>query len=142
MDPGGYSMKSARYFWITVLSCLLILSCTNLFGQANATSSLQGTVMDKSQAVLGGAEVTLTDAKGEVRTTKTDGSGVYRFESLPAGGYTVKGTNAGFSAATAKNPQLLVGASTTQKCTLYAAAASATAAATTTTPQLVHTTTH
>jgi hypothetical protein len=128
-------MKSARYFWITVLSCLLILSCTNLFGQATATSSLQGTVTDKSQAVLSGAEVTLTSkATGAVRTAKTDNSGGYKFESLPAGIYDIKVANAGFGGVTAKNVETRVGTSTTQNFTLTPGAVSETVEVTTTAP--------
>src|SRR5258708_35704610 len=112
-------MKSARYFWITVLSCLLILSCTNLFGQATATASIQGTVKDKTQALLSGADVTITNtATGAVRTAKSDNTGVYKFESLPAGLYDLKVANTGFAGATAKNVELQVGATTTQNFTL------------------------
>src|SRR5260370_11461660 len=128
-------MKSARYFWITVLSCLLILSCTNLFGQATATASLQGTIVDKSQAVLSGAEVTLTSkATGAVRTAKTNDLGAYRFDSLSAGIYDVKVANAGFGGATAKNVELQVGATTTQNFTLNPGAVSETVEVTTTAP--------
>ncbi len=128
-------MKSARYFWITVLSCLLILSCNNLFGQATATSSLQGTVVDKSQAVLSGAEVTLTNkANGAVRTTKTDNTGGYKFESLPAGIYDIKVANAGFGGVTAKDVETRVGTSTTQNFTLTPGAVNETVEVTTTAP--------
>ncbi len=128
-------MKSARYFWITALSCLLILSCTNLFGQATATSSLQGTVIDKSQAVLSGAEVTLTNkATGVVRSAKTDNTGVYKFASVPAGIYDIKVANSGFAGVSAKNVELLVGATTTQNFTLNPGGVSETVEVTGTAP--------
>ncbi len=128
-------MKSARYFWTTALSCLLILSCTNLFGQATATSSLQGTVIDKSQAVLSGAEVTLTNkATGVVRSAKTDNTGVYKFASVPAGIYDIKVANSGFAGVSAKNVELLVGATTTQNFTLNPGGVSETVEVTGTAP--------
>ena len=43
--------------WLAAISCLLMLSCASLWGQATASASLQGTVVDKSQAVLGKANV-------------------------------------------------------------------------------------
>jgi len=117
------------------MSCLLILSCINLFSQVTANSSIQGTVMDKSQAVLGGAEVTITNTgTGAVRTTKTSNFGAYRFDSLSAGIYSLKVSNAGFGGVEAKNVELLVGATTTQNFTLTPGAVSETVEVTATTP--------
>jgi hypothetical protein len=108
----------------------------NLVGQVTATSSLQGTVMDKSQAVIGNkAEVTLTNpATGATRTTKTDDNGEYRFESLAAGTYSVKVTAQGFSSAEAKNLEILVGRTTTQNFTLAPGGVTETVEVTTTAP--------
>src|SRR5258708_16706830 len=113
----------------------MILSCTNLVGQPTATASLQGTIVDKSQAVLSGAEVTLTSkATGAVRTAKTNDLGAYRFDSLSAGIYDVKVANTGFGGATAKKVELQVGATTTQNFTLNPGAVSETVEVTTTAP--------
>ena len=108
-------MNSKRWLFIAVIGCLL-LSSFNLFGQVTANASLQGTVVDKSQAVIGNkAEVTLTNpATGASRTTKTNDAGEYRFESLQAGVYTVKVTAPGFSATEVKNLEILVGRTATQ----------------------------
>jgi uncharacterized MnhB-related membrane protein len=44
----------------------------NLNAQVTATASLQGTIVDKSQAILSGAEVTITNAAtGATRMVKT-----------------------------------------------------------------------
>jgi len=125
-----------RWLFIAVMGCLLLLSCMNLVGQVTATSSLQGTVMDKSQAVIGNkAEVTLTNpATGATRTTKTDDNGEYRFESLAAGTYSVKVTAQGFSSAEAKNLEILVGRTTTQNFTLAPGGVTETVEVTTTAP--------
>jgi hypothetical protein len=49
-----------RWLSIAIMACLLLLSGFNLFGQVTATASLQGTIVDKTQAVIGNkAEVTL-----------------------------------------------------------------------------------
>lgn len=125
-----------RWLFIAVMGCLLLLSCMNLVGQVTATASLQGTVMDKSQAVIGNkAEITLTNtATGATRTTKTDDTGLYRFESLSAGIYSVKVTAPGFSSAEAKNLEVLVGRTATQNFTLTPGGVSETVEVTSTAP--------
>jgi hypothetical protein len=113
-------MNSKRWLSIAVMGCLVLLSSASLFGQATASSSLQGTIMDKSQAVIGNkAEITLTSKEtGAVRTTKTNDAGEYHFESLSAGIYTVKVSAQGFSSAEAKNLEILIGRTATQNFTL------------------------
>lgn len=121
-------MNSKRWLSIAVLGCLVLLSSLSLFGQVTASSSLQGTIMDKSQAVIGNkAEVTVTNKEtGAVRTTKTNDTGEYRFDGLSAGIYTVKVTAPGFSNAEAKNLEVLVGRTATQNFTLTPGAVSET----------------
>jgi hypothetical protein len=57
-------MNSKRWLSLAVISCLVLLSSTSLFGQATANASLQGTVMDKSQAVIGNKAESYNHAKG------------------------------------------------------------------------------
>jgi len=118
------------------MSSLLLLSCVSMWGQATATATLQGTVMDKSQAVIGNkAEVTLTNKEnGVTRTTKTNDAGEYRFESLSAGQYTIKTTAPGFSSAEVKDVELLIGRTTTQNFTLLPGGVSETVEVTATAP--------
>src|SRR5215469_13419962 len=107
-----------RCILIAVMGCLL-LSCANLWGQANTASSLQGTIADKTQAVISKAEVTITNREtGATRTAKTTDTGEYRFEVLPAGIYNVKVTAAGFASAEAKDVEVLVGRTVTQNFAL------------------------
>src|SRR5215472_8535121 len=128
-------MQSKRWLQATFLICLLLVSCGTLFGQATATSSLQGTVVDKSQAVLGGAEVTLTSkATGESRTVKTNGAGEYKFDLIPAGFYSLKATATGFSTGEAKDVEVLIGRTATQNFTLNPGTVSETIEVTTTAP--------
>jgi hypothetical protein len=90
----------------------------SLFAQATATGTIQGTVMDQSQAVIAGAEVTITKkATGEVRTTVTDNSGNFRFNLLSADKYTIKVSKPGFASRT-QDVDLLVGQTVTANATL------------------------
>jgi hypothetical protein len=113
-------MNSKRWLCIAVMSCLVLLSTTSLFGQATANASLQGTITDKSQAVIGNkAQVTLTNKEnGATKTTTTNDTGGYRFDSLSAGMYSIKATAPGFSTAEAKDVELLVGRTSTQNFSL------------------------
>src|SRR5260370_8924610 len=106
-------MKRKLSVW-AALGCLLLLGSTSLWGQATASASLQGTVADKSQAVITKAQVTVTGKEtGATRTAKTNEAGEYRFEQLPAGIYNVKVIAAGFAAAEANDVQPLVRRPTT-----------------------------
>ena len=119
-------MRKSKLIGLLVC-CLLVLMCNSAFGQATASSGIQGTIVDKSQAAITAAEVVVTNkATGAARTTKTNDMGAYRFDLLPAGIYTVKAIASGFSAAEAKEVELLVGSTTTQNLTLSAGAVSET----------------
>ncbi|HEX4605699.1 MAG TPA: TonB-dependent receptor [Candidatus Angelobacter sp.] len=128
-------MSTKRWTFIAIIGCLL-LSTVSLMAQVTANARLQGTIVDKSQAVIGQkAEVTLTNKDtGFSRTTKTNDSGEYRFESLQAGVYTVKVSAPGFSIAEAKNLEILVGSTATQNFTLTPGAVSETVEVTATAP--------
>ena len=113
-------MNSKRWLSLAVMSCLVVLSTIPLFGQATANASLQGTITDKSQAVIGNkAEITITNKEtGATKTTTANDTGGYRFDSLPAGIYSIKATAPGFSSAEAKDVELLVGRTATQNFSL------------------------
>jgi len=112
-------MQGKSWLQATFLICLLLANCSILFAQVTATATLQGTIVDKSQAVLGGAQVTIVNkATGETRTAKTNGAGEYAFDLLPVGIYSMKVAATGFAGAEAKDVELLVGRTTTQNFTL------------------------
>lgn len=104
--------------------CLLFLSIGLLFcgkarAQATASASLTGTVTDQSKAVVVNAQVTLTDKDtGAVRSAKTNSSGLYRFDLLPAGNYALKVTLQGFKAFTIASTELIVGQTSTEDVVL------------------------
>jgi hypothetical protein len=101
-------MKRLTYLLIVGV-ILLSLGSGNAFGQATASATIQGTVTDKSGAVVSGAQVV---AKGKAtdltRTATTSDTGYFRFELLPVGTYTVTVTKAGFGTI-AQTVETLIG---------------------------------
>lgn len=66
------------------------------------TATLSGTVEDVTSAVIPNATVTLKNTlNGSVRTTKSDGSGLFAFPSVPTGDYQVSIAAPGFEKYTA-----------------------------------------
>ncbi len=108
-----------------ILLILASLSAT-LFGQA-VSGDLVGSLFDASGAGIPNATVTAqNEATGVKTTVTTEGSGAYRFQNLPVGGYTVTGTSNGFSPATVKNVQIQLNATLTQNLTLSVGTAATT----------------
>jgi hypothetical protein len=100
-----------------VVAAVAVFSA-NLFAQATATGTIQGTVIDQSQAVIAGADVTITKkATGETRTTVSDNSGNFRFNLLSADTYNIKVSKPGF-ASRVQGIDLLVGQTATTTVTL------------------------
>jgi len=84
------------------LICALTLLTSCLFGQT-VSSSLVGTVLDPSNAVVPNAAVTLTDQEtGAVRASNTDSSGTFRFLNLTPGEYSLSVTVTGFKSISEK----------------------------------------
>jgi len=72
-----------------------LLFCAAAWTQA--VSVLSGTVQDPSGAVIAGATVVLRAAKSESSLqSRTDGSGNFRFESIPAAAYVLTVSASGF----------------------------------------------
>ena len=95
-----------------------VLAAGQLFGQATATGTIQGTVTDKSQAVVAGAQITaIFKATGVTRTATTNDTGSYRFDFVQAGTYQIKVAKEGF-ASVVQTTELLVGQSATVNATL------------------------
>ena len=108
-----------RWISIAIAITVLMFGCAGLWGQVTATANLQGTVEDRTGAVLSKADVTITNkATGETRGTKSNDSGEYRFDLLPVGIYNVKVNAQGFAGAEAKDVELQVGRTTTQNFAL------------------------
>src|SRR3712207_4766986 len=90
---------------IFLLAVVLTLAATSLAQTSRGTVS--GTVVDPNGAVIAGASVTLTNDETSVsRTTVTNDEGVYRFDAVDLGSYTVKITAANFGEVTKTNVQV------------------------------------
>lgn len=101
-----------------LIGALMAFGAVNGFAQATSSGTIQGTVFDKSQAVITGADVSVTSkATGTTRTATTGNTGNYRFDLLPAGTYSVKISKDGFSSAV-QNVELLIGTTATANATL------------------------
>jgi len=75
----------------------LLSLCSVPLLNAQTTTTLYGTVSDKSGAVVPGAQVTATNVgTNQSRTAQTNQEGQYRFEFMPIGAYSLELTATGF----------------------------------------------
>src|ERR1019366_4819421 len=87
-------MRQAKYRFI-LLPLFVFLACVSGFAQANST--VTGIVTDQTGAVVGGAQIALTDpATGESHKTVSGGSGLYNISGLNPATYNLKVTAKGF----------------------------------------------
>jgi len=69
-----------------------------LWGQAQNTAQIQGSVLDATGAAVPGAEVRATQTEtGAVRTAVSDSAGTYVLSNLPTGPYRIEVKKEGFS---------------------------------------------
>lgn len=88
-----------RALLLTTILCFLTSSALAQYG-----ASLEGTVTDKSGAVVSGAKVTITNqATGVSRNAVSGGSGAYRISGLPPGRYKVEVEAPGFKKSSTPN---------------------------------------
>jgi len=127
-------MNRKRWLFIALIGSLMLLSCAAMWGQATANATLQGTVADKTQAVIKSADITVVNkATGAIHTTTSNDAGEYRLDLAP-GIYSIKAKAAGFSAAETKDLELFVGRTATQNFTLLPGGVSETVEVTATAP--------
>jgi Carboxypeptidase regulatory-like domain len=109
------SVRRVAYF---LCGILLLCGATVLMAQTG-TTSLRGSVIDKSGAAIPGAKVTLTDAAlGVERNTTTNETGQYEFLSLPPSTYKLFVEKQNFQRYEQVGMQLLVNLPATQDVTL------------------------
>ena len=107
--------RSVYLFLIFVTAGLLASSASAQIG----TSSLRGSVTDKTGAALVGAKVTLSNqAQALQRETSTGETGAYEFVALPPGTYDLTIELAGFNRYEQHNIHLLVNTPATLNATL------------------------
>src|SRR6202167_2663468 len=107
----------------TFLILFTVVSTLNLYAQSTISGYVTGTVADPSGAVVKAATVRLENTATKLSLSATTNSeGVYRFDFVPPGTYTLSATLEGFSTwqetvtvtvgqSTTVNPQLKVGSS-------------------------------
>lgn len=94
----------------TVCACVLLIPHPALMAQIGTEGSILGVVTDPSGAVIGGAEVTVTNlSTGLKKTAQTEGSGNFEILQLPRGPYSVSVSFAGFKTWTVERTELTVG---------------------------------
>jgi len=98
-----------RFRAFPALFCLLLfLACSTIL-LAQATTSLNGRVTDRSGAVIPAAQVKLTlQSTGAVREGTTNSSGEYQFSQMTPGRYTLTVSAAGFAISEQTGIDLLV----------------------------------
>ena len=105
----------------------LIAVCLFVFAlfapPAFAQSTINGTITDPQSAVIPEARVTLLAGQTEVRSTRTDAQGRYRFDALPAGTYVVMASAPGFQPATGAETSVTAGQGATRDLSLALAGA-------------------
>jgi hypothetical protein len=103
-----------RILMLLLAPALVCLSATTVFAQATATATLEGTVSDKTAAVIPGADVTISNrSTGLQRVEKSNNAGFYVFNLLPAGIYELRVGVKGFTTGLYQNVELFVGRTTT-----------------------------
>jgi hypothetical protein len=91
--------------------------------QAQATTgTIDGRVLDQSQAAVPGATITArNEATGSTRTALVSSTGTYRIGSLPAGRYEVQAALSGFATQVRKGVDVLIASTTTADFTMKVA---------------------
>ena len=98
------------------ISLLIILSTVLAFGQARST--LRGVITDEFGATIVGATITLVDATGVEKTATTNSEGVYTFNGLAPGKYTLRVFATGFALSEDSEIDLSAGQRATKDVTL------------------------
>ena len=82
-----FSRRMCQGIWLVAW----VVLATGGLASAQATSTFNGRVLDQGNAVLPGVTVTATNTStGVVRTTVTNGEGVYGMPGLDPGVYDVR----------------------------------------------------
>jgi hypothetical protein len=97
-----------------------------LVAAQSSTTSLRGTIADPSGAMISNAQISLTNNQnGFAETHPADGSGVYQFQQIAPGTYTVSVEAAGF-AAQSRTIELLINMPATANFTMAVESAATT----------------
>lgn len=133
------SKSSARVSLISFVALLAVALCLFAFApavtlaQSSNTGTVSGTVVDPSNAIVPGANVSLVNtATLATRSTLSNKEGQYVFAFVDPGNYSVKVSKTGFKTTVVANQQVQVGLQTTINVTLQVGATSTTVEVTST----------
>src|SRR5262249_32275474 len=108
----GFTKKRIRTFGSFLLRSALVLglfgSAFAVLGAQEVTGSIQGEVKDQTGAVVAHATVIATNPQRDFKTT-TNKDGVYRFDNLQPGVYSISATASGFSGVKVENVTVQLG---------------------------------
>jgi hypothetical protein len=93
---------------ISSVMLIVVFSTIVAFAQ-QGKATLRGVVADEFGGAIVGASVTLTDASGQKRTAVTNAEGVYSFDGLGAGRYSLRAFAKGFAETTEADVEIKVG---------------------------------
>src|SRR5690242_6998580 len=98
---------------VLALAAAFILFSGSTLAQSG-TSSVNGTVVDAQGQVVAGATIKLiSTGQGSSRTTTSDGSGVFAFNAVAPGEYSLEIEASGFKRSIVRDVQALVDKATT-----------------------------
>jgi hypothetical protein len=104
---------------IHVLICIQLVGLGWMAKAQGVSSSIQGTVADRSGAAISSADVTLTNTKtGVVLKTESDSSGAYSFPTMAPGEYSLSVIKQGFETFNLTEFTIVVGQHATENAAL------------------------
>jgi len=117
---GGRRWAEA-FVWTVLVVLALAQARAPLYAQG-WNANLEGIVLDPSGAAIPGAAIRLrSSGTGQIRETRTDGSGLYSFPFLPVGAYELEVSKPGFAQRIQRGLVLEVGQTARQDLTLQLA---------------------
>ncbi|MCH8268555.1 MAG: carboxypeptidase regulatory-like domain-containing protein, partial [Acidobacteria bacterium] len=109
--------------WVLIVGLLVCLGVPRASWGQISSSAIVGVVRDATEAVIAGAEVTVTNVDtGISRTRESGASGLYRVGDLQPGTYQITVSMAGFNRETRRDLVLQVGREMTLNFTLQVGA--------------------
>ncbi len=92
---------------VVLVFCALLIFTLTAAGQTSR-GTVTGTVTDPNGALIAGAQVTLTSAQTKLtRVTTSNSEGIYRFEAVDPGTYSIKISSVGFGDAESTGVQVM-----------------------------------
>lgn len=99
--------NTGRSILLVLGTFVLIATCVRIAPAQTSRGTVAGTVTDQAGAVISGADVELKKAStNETRVTRTNDSGIYRFDAVDLGTYEVTVKATGFKTTTINTVQV------------------------------------